>query len=147
MKAAKSPLDWPEILWEAWLSFEHSHGSAKEIQNTLDVVERARSQVEARRAKVLITSLGPFSLLMVTLKEAEKTSYQATQVAGLQQAGNVPVSELVDTTQSTGVPMNVDEETKDAASGTKRKAEEEPAEESKKARVGMCIWTRFHGDS
>ena len=51
-KAAKSPLDWPEMLWEAWLAFEHSHGSAREIQDALDVVERARVQVEARRAKV-----------------------------------------------------------------------------------------------
>lgn len=52
-KAAKSHLDWPEMLWEAWLAFEHSHGSVREIQDALDVVERARAQVEARRAKVL----------------------------------------------------------------------------------------------
>ena len=58
-KVAKSPLDWPEMLWEAWLSFEHSHGSAKEVQNALDVVERVRTQVEARRAKVLLPSLEP----------------------------------------------------------------------------------------
>ena len=51
-KAAKSSLDWPEMLWEAWLAFEHSHGSAGEVQDALDVVERARVQVEARRAKV-----------------------------------------------------------------------------------------------
>ena len=62
-KVAKSPLDWPEMLWEAWLSFEHSHGSAKEVQNALDVVERARAQVEVRRAKVvLLSSLEHISL-------------------------------------------------------------------------------------
>ena len=55
-KAVKAQLDWPEMLWEAWLAFEHSHGSVGEIQNALDVVERARTQVEARRAKVLIFS-------------------------------------------------------------------------------------------
>jgi hypothetical protein len=55
-KAAKTQLDWPEMLWEAWLAFEHSHGSVGEIQGALDVVERARTQVEARRAKVLISS-------------------------------------------------------------------------------------------
>lgn len=115
MKVARSPLDWPEMLWEAWLSFEHSHGSAKEVQNALDVVERARTQVEARRAK-----------------EAEKAGYQATT---LQQAGNVLVSESTETTQIIEAPMDIDEETKGAASGTKRKAEEEPADESKKARV------------
>src|SRR6266850_822865 len=53
-RAAKSQLDWPEMLWEAWLAFEHSHGTVGEIQDALDVVERARTQVEARRAKVLI---------------------------------------------------------------------------------------------
>lgn len=62
-KAAKFPLDWPEMLWETWLSFEHSHGSAKEVQNALDIVERARTQVEARRAKVvLLSSLEQLSL-------------------------------------------------------------------------------------
>lgn len=50
------------MLWEAWLSFEHSHGSAKEVQNALDVVERARAQVEARRAKVLLSYLEAPSL-------------------------------------------------------------------------------------
>lgn len=58
-KVAKSPLDWPEMLWEAWLSFEHSHGFAQEIQNALDIVERARTQVEARRAKVARSFLEP----------------------------------------------------------------------------------------
>jgi squamous cell carcinoma antigen recognized by T-cells 3 len=55
-KAAKSQLDWPEMLWEAWFAFEHSHGSVGEIQDAFDVVERARTQVQARRAKVLIFS-------------------------------------------------------------------------------------------
>jgi hypothetical protein len=56
-KAAKFPLDWPEMLWEAWLSFEHSHGSANEVQNAFDIIERARVQVEARRARVILSSL------------------------------------------------------------------------------------------
>ncbi|KAF8272792.1 RNA-binding protein Prp24 [Lactarius quietus] len=116
-KVAKSPLDWPEMLWEAWLSFEHSHGSAEEVQNALDIVERARTHVEARRAK-----------------EAEKAGYQATQVTSLQQAGSVPV-ELAETAQNIEAPMDIDEETKGAAGSMKRKAEEEPTEESKKPRV------------
>jgi hypothetical protein len=60
-KAAKFPLDWPEMLWEAWLSFEHSHGSANEVQSALDIVERARAQVEARRAKVILLLLSSLS--------------------------------------------------------------------------------------
>ena len=55
-KAVKTQLDWPEMLWEAWLAFEHSHGSVVEIQDALDLVERAKIQVEARRAKVPISS-------------------------------------------------------------------------------------------
>ena len=78
---------------------------------------------------------------MITPKEAEKAGYQATQVTALQQAGNVPVSESTETAQSIEAPMDIDEETKGAASGVKRKAEEEPAEESKKARVGVCVRT------
>jgi len=35
--------------------------------------------------------------------------------------------------------MDVDQEAKDAGSGVKRKAEEEPSDESKKARVGKCF--------
>ena len=53
-KATKSQIDWPEMLWEAWLAFEHSHGTVGEIQDALDIVERTRAQVEARRAQVLI---------------------------------------------------------------------------------------------
>ena len=37
--------------------------------------------------------------------------------------------------------MDIDEETKGAGSSTKRKAEEEPGEESKKARVGVYVRT------
>ncbi|KAI0278229.1 hypothetical protein BGY98DRAFT_1107507 [Russula aff. rugulosa BPL654] len=105
-KAVKAQLDWPEMLWEAWLAFEHSHGSVGEIQDALDVVERARTQVEARRAK-----------------EAERAGYQAMQVTAEQQAAHVPT------------PMDVDQEAKDTSGGVKRKAEEETSEESKKARV------------
>ncbi|KAI0301111.1 hypothetical protein B0F90DRAFT_1810154 [Multifurca ochricompacta] len=117
MSPLSIPLDWPEMLWEAWLAFEHSHGSAREIQDALDVVERARVQVEARRAK-----------------EAENVSYQAMQVSTEQKATQIPVTGLTEVVQSAEAPMDIDEETK---SGVKRKAEQAPPEESKKARVGM----------
>ena len=80
-------------------------------------------------------------MLMITQKEAEQAGYQATQVKALQQTGNVPVSELTEAAQSIEAPMDIDEETKGAASGMKRKAEEDPGEESKKARVGVCVRT------
>ena len=45
-------LDWPEMVWEAWLAFEQLHGSVKEIEDALDRIQRARTQVNAKRAKV-----------------------------------------------------------------------------------------------
>ena len=46
-------LDWPEAIWEAWISFENTFGSVQEIDECLDRVERAQTQVNKRRAKVL----------------------------------------------------------------------------------------------
>ena len=46
-------LDWPEAIWEAWLSFEHLHGSVDEVDACLDKIEKAQYQVNARRAKVV----------------------------------------------------------------------------------------------
>jgi hypothetical protein len=86
-------------------------------------------------------------MLTITLKEAEKAGYQATQVTSLQQAGSVPV-ESAETAQNIEAPMDIDEEEAKGAAGTmKRKAEEEPAEESKKPRVGVYVRTGICGDN
>ena len=135
-KAAKFPLDWPEMLWEAWLAFEHSHGSVGEIQAALDSVERAKTQVEARRAKVLIYLRFFVRHAEGFFKEAEQAGYQAMQVTTSQQAAHVPVTGPTEATHEIETPMDVDREAKDTR--VKRKAEEEPLEESKKARVGVC---------
>ena len=45
-------LDWPEAVWEAWISFEHLHGSVELVDACLDKVEKAQYQVNVRRAKV-----------------------------------------------------------------------------------------------
>jgi len=45
-------LDWPEAIWEAWISFEHLFGSVQEVDACLDKIERAQYQVNMRRAKV-----------------------------------------------------------------------------------------------
>lgn len=60
------------------------------------------------------------------------------QVTTEPQAVHVPVTE---TTREIETPMDVDQEAKDTGSSVKRKAEEEPSEESKKARVGACFLT------
>ena len=49
--AAKN-IDWPEAVWEAWSLFEHFHGSVEQIDTCLDKTEKARYQVNVRRAKV-----------------------------------------------------------------------------------------------
>lgn len=45
-------IDWPEAIWEAWIAFEHMHGSVEEVDTCLDKIEKAEYQVTARRAKV-----------------------------------------------------------------------------------------------
>ena len=45
-------LDWPEALWEAWVSFEYLHGALEEIESCSDKIEKAQYQTNARRAKV-----------------------------------------------------------------------------------------------
>ena len=45
-------LDWPEAIFEAWISFEHLYGSVEEIEECLDKVERAQNQLNARRLRV-----------------------------------------------------------------------------------------------
>jgi hypothetical protein len=72
-------------------------------------------------------------------QEAEQAGYQAMQVVAEQQAVNVPVANVTDAPHDVEMPMNIDQEIKGEASGTKRKAEGEPSEESKKARVGACF--------
>ncbi len=49
---AHKNIDWPEAIWEAWVSFEQLHGSVEQIEDALDRIERARTQVNNRRAKV-----------------------------------------------------------------------------------------------
>ena len=46
-------MDWPEALWEAWIAFEHAHGSVEEIERCLDKIESAQYQTNMRRAKVI----------------------------------------------------------------------------------------------
>lgn len=77
-------------------------------------------------------------MLKATPKEAAQAGYQVMQVAAEQQAEGAPVTAQTEATHEAEIAMDVDQEAKVAASGVKRKAEEEPSEESKKARVGAC---------
>jgi hypothetical protein len=74
-------------------------------------------------------------------QEAEQAGYQVMQVVAEPQAANVPVANVTDAPHDVETLMDIDQEneTKGEARGTKRKAEGEPSEESKKARVGVCF--------
>ncbi|CAL1712564.1 unnamed protein product [Somion occarium] len=124
---ASKNIDWPEAIWEAWLQFEHLHGSVQDIEECMDRIERARNQINVRRAK-----------------EAEKAAYAAMQVeAELQPSVPVsagPVSGVNGAESAEVAPVDVDmqQERPSVSAGLKRKAEDEVETdglESKKART------------
>ena len=55
-------LDWPEAIWEAWVSFEHLHGTLEEVESCLDKIEKAQYQTNARRAKVSLLGFRYFGV-------------------------------------------------------------------------------------
>ncbi|KAH9926083.1 RNA-binding protein Prp24 [Amylocystis lapponica] len=113
---AMKNIDWPEAIWDTWLSFEQLHGTAEDIDDCLDRLDRAQIQVNARRAK-----------------EAEKAGYAAMQIASEQQeVADVIRSAHAQAAASEPVAMDVDT----PQSGTKRKAEDDALpEDSKKAKM------------
>ncbi|KAJ7855952.1 hypothetical protein B0H14DRAFT_2353000 [Mycena olivaceomarginata] len=104
-------LDWPEAVWEAWLAFEHLHGSVEQIDACGDKIEKAQYVVNTRRAKA-----------------AEK---QAAQYAAEQMA-SVPIAQAPVPDISPAEPMDVDS----GPRGTKRAAEDGDSENGhKKAKI------------
>ncbi|PPR05354.1 hypothetical protein CVT24_007968 [Panaeolus cyanescens] len=108
-------LDWPEMVWEAWLSFEHVNGSLEDIENCMDKIERAQFQTQKKRER-----------------EAA-AAYEAMQVVPAVPQITVPEIQMQATVAEQSNSMEVDASQGDR--GTKRSAEEEPAQDShKKAR-------------
>ncbi|KAF8158295.1 hypothetical protein B0H34DRAFT_708196 [Crassisporium funariophilum] len=112
-------VDWPEAIWEAWISFEHRHGSLPQIESCLDKVEKAQN---IRNAKIA--------------KDAQ-AEYAAMQIIAEAQA-SVPVAAApipqVVLHKEGDARMDVDQPAPER--GTKRSAEEEvPLEGHKKARI------------
>ncbi|KAF9483427.1 hypothetical protein BDN70DRAFT_799974 [Pholiota conissans] len=99
-------LDWPEAIWEAWLTFEHLHGSVEEIEVALDKIENAQYQTNMRRAK-----------------DAANT-YAAQVVSAVQMEISAPEPVVAAApTDITEAPMEVDQPASER--GTKRSLEEE----------------------
>jgi hypothetical protein len=65
------------------------------------------------------------------------------QVVAEQQATHAPVTQSSEAMQNIEVPMDVDKGLNATASGVKRKAEEDPSEDSKKVRVGEYSLARW----
>ncbi|KAH8104839.1 RNA-binding protein Prp24 [Cristinia sonorae] len=113
-------LDWPEAVWDAWVSFEQVYGSAEQMDECLDRIERARNQVTAKRAK------------------EEKAAYEAMQViADAEQQAAASVASTTRQSAQEDVAMDVDATAAGAGeSKGKRKAEDDVEPEGhKKARV------------
>ncbi|KZT64612.1 hypothetical protein DAEQUDRAFT_717745 [Daedalea quercina L-15889] len=115
-------LDWPEALWDAWISFEQLHGSVEELELAMDRIEFAQGQTNLRRQK-----------------EAERAEHAAMQLIAEQQANMAPIAEATVPTMdgdSGAAPMEVDSDLS-ASAGMKRKAEEEPStgDANKKAKT------------
>lgn len=106
--AAFKNLDWPEAILEAWLTFEHLHGSVKDVDACLDTIGQAQHKINTRRAK-----------------EAERASRYSLQMAVDQQPPQDQQDQLMDVDQ----PLLTDR-------GVKRSADDAQTHESyKKARV------------
>ncbi|KAF5369542.1 hypothetical protein D9758_002590 [Tetrapyrgos nigripes] len=105
-------LDWSEAVWEAWLSFEHLHGQVEQVDDCLDQIEKARSIVNARRAKEAQESYQAMA------------AYTAQQQTETQSAAAAAAAALVQEVQ-----MDVDSVETSGGRGTKRHVEEPGAEE------------------
>ncbi|KAI0795287.1 hypothetical protein BC629DRAFT_315116 [Irpex lacteus] len=116
---ANKNLDWPEAVWEAWVAFEHVHGSVEDLEDCIDRIERAQRYVNAKRAKD-------------AQKAAQAHAEQQASALIAEAGASVPSSAPTEVQQH-DVGMEVDQPSAEVHS--KRKAEEEaPAEGSKKAR-------------
>ena len=45
-------LDWPEAVLNSWILFEHLYGSASDIQECVDTVQKIQIAIDLKRAKV-----------------------------------------------------------------------------------------------
>ncbi|KAI6030527.1 hypothetical protein F5J12DRAFT_296247 [Pisolithus orientalis] len=111
-------LDYPEALWDAWINFEYAHGSLTSLEESLARIERARTQVEARR-----------------MREAQK-AFETAQAQYVMQQETVPAptSAAVPKTGKVTGAHGIDEEGMDVdemnsgALGKRKADDDEPAE-------------------
>lgn len=114
-------LDWPEMVFDAWSSFERLHGSLDQIQACLDRIEREQANVDSRRAR-----------------EAERASQGAYQTSQQMSDASNLISQAVaevSEPQDEEVPMEVEQQANETTK--KRKLEGEDTDTTaKKAKPG-----------
>ncbi|TFK27991.1 RNA-binding protein Prp24 [Coprinopsis marcescibilis] len=115
-------IDWPEAIWEAWVTFEHLHGTLDDINAAIDKIEKAHHYLNDYRAKEM------------------KKAYQAqAEAPGAQQAAQVESGPSNSGTQppiaQDATPMEVDVAPAPASDSKKRRSgDDEQNEGNKRAR-------------
>ncbi|KZV80119.1 hypothetical protein EXIGLDRAFT_845875 [Exidia glandulosa HHB12029] len=86
--AAKN-LDWPEMLWEQWIQFEHVHGSVEDVEECLSRVHALNEKLVVRRAKEAEAYQSQYAATTTVIQEAQVDA-EAMQVdAAPEQTGSV----------------------------------------------------------
>jgi hypothetical protein len=137
-KASTIPyMDWPEAVWEAWISLQHSHGTLDSLNKCLDSIEWERQKVNAKRARVCLR-LPTYGPSLTTKQAAEKAAaYQSQQQAAEAFLHDVVMSDAAQNVGADGGAMAVDQ----PSASHKRKAEDVlgPEDAAKKAKPGELL--------
>lgn len=125
---SKKNLDWPEGIWDAWLSFENLHGSVGDLEACMSAIEKLSVTVANRRAKVCVLSFLPSlcSHILFRSQEAQKYASQTQPVAVEQQyvqPANIPPVAPAAGASSALDMMDID--VQPAEERNKRKAEDD----------------------
>lgn len=134
--------DWPEAIFDAWIAFEHVHGSLENLEECLDKVARAQAGVNAKRAREA----------QKAYLAAQATSQAAEELITSAVENGTPLQvDLVPSSVATPAAMEVDS-TAIVENGKKRKADgdvpENMGESIKKPKKGsFADTTRLTGTS
>lgn len=120
MDIISKTLDWPEAIFDGWISFENLYGTLEDLQYCLDKVARAQFRVNTKRAK-----------------EAEKAASKADAplIATAQQQALMSVSGS-HTVSTSVMDVDVSDITEN---GKKRKPEIQNDVPTKKIKTGECL--------
>lgn len=124
-------LDWPEAIFDAWITFEHLHGTANEINESMDMVAKAQAKVNTKRAKDVEKAARLAAQASSNMDTASALIFEATQQA----SSDVQITAVPETSA-----MDIDEGPADGP--RKRKLEEAGGipDKNKKTKTGMSTF-------